>query len=385
LPARSVSAFLRPDLGNMLGNFAYFADRILDLREVAAEPLDRLRVRPVGDGSKPRRLDEAKHVRRNRHPHVVTAAQQLPTDGDAGFNVAPTSIACHHKLHRRNLTRGDAPTSKQERYRLTHGVAVTSPSTMVRMTRSRGGVPGIQVHHRGGAYWSVVDAGTYETVTAADRFLQYVRFGRGRAESTTRKYAEAIALYRSYCVIRCADWTEPDIAAFQIWLRVAPSLRRPATSNSHFDGSTPVRGDNHINLISYAVCEMFRFAAAEGLWSSDRLGVLFETAQVRTRAADRRQASVSLITLRRRHRLRPELSRRRDAPVDVVKALIGACQNSRDVFMLTVLATTGLRRGEVLGLRLSDIHLLPRPPCSAARRKVLTCMYCPGRTAMAPG
>jgi integrase/recombinase XerD len=160
-------------------------------------------------------------------------------------------------------------------------------------------------------------------------------------------------------VIRCADWTEPDITAFQIWLRVAPSLRRPATSNSHFDGSTPVRGDNHINLISYAVCEMFRFAAAEGLWSSDRLGVLFETAQVRTRAADRRQASVSLITLRRRHRLRPELSRRRDAPVDVVKALIGACQNSRDVFMLTVLATTGLRRGEVLGLRLSDIHLLP--------------------------
>src|SRR5260370_38271826 len=84
-----------------------------------------------------------------------------------------------------------------------------------------------------GAYWSVVDAGTYETVTVADRFLQYVRFGRGRAESTTRKYAEAIALYRSYCVIRCADWTEPDIIAFQILLRLAPPLGRPATSNSH--------------------------------------------------------------------------------------------------------------------------------------------------------
>ena len=46
-----------------------------------------------------------------------------------------------------------------------------------------------------GAYWSVVDDGTYETVEAADRFLQYMRFGRGRAESTTRKYAEAIALF----------------------------------------------------------------------------------------------------------------------------------------------------------------------------------------------
>ena len=28
-----------------------------------------------------------------------------------------------------------------------------------------------------------------------------------------------------------------------------------------------VRSDNHINLISYAVCEMFKFAANEGLWN----------------------------------------------------------------------------------------------------------------------
>jgi integrase/recombinase XerD len=49
-----------------------------------------------------------------------------------------------------------------------------------------------------GAYWSVVDDGTYETDAVADRFLQYVRFGRSRAESTTRKYAEAIALYLSW-------------------------------------------------------------------------------------------------------------------------------------------------------------------------------------------
>ena len=84
----------------MLCRFAYFGDRILDLREIAAEPFDRLRVRPVGDRGKPRRLDEAKHVRRDRDAHVVTSAQQLPTDGDAGLDIAPTSIACHHKLHR---------------------------------------------------------------------------------------------------------------------------------------------------------------------------------------------------------------------------------------------------------------------------------------------
>jgi integrase/recombinase XerD len=210
-----------------------------------------------------------------------------------------------------------------------------------------------------GVYWSVIDDGTYETVAAADRFLQYMRFGRGRAESTTRKYAEAIALYLSYCANRCVDWTEPDVTAFQMWLRVAPPPRRPAASTSGFGGAVRVRSDNHINLISYAVCEMFKFAATEGMWNPDKLSLLFEMAQVRIRSGDRRQAPVSMVTLRRRHRLRLRSTRRRDAPVDVVKALIGSCQNNRDMFLLAALATTGLRRGEVLGLRLSDLHLLP--------------------------
>lgn len=210
-----------------------------------------------------------------------------------------------------------------------------------------------------GAYWSVIDDGTYETFALADQFLQYVRFGRGRAESTTRKYAEALALYLTYCARRGVEWTDPDLTAFQMWLRVTPPLRRTAASTSRADSAIPVRGNNHINMISYAVAEMFKFAAAEGLWPADRLGTLFETAQVRVRAGDRRGGPASLVVLRRRHRLRKLQSRRRDAPVDVVKALIGACRNSRDVFALTVLATTGLRRGEVLGLRLSDLHLLP--------------------------
>ena len=45
-----------------------------------------------------------------------------------------------------------------------------------------------------GAYWSVVDDESYDAVELVDRFLQYVRFGRGRSESTTRKYAESIAM-----------------------------------------------------------------------------------------------------------------------------------------------------------------------------------------------
>jgi integrase len=212
-----------------------------------------------------------------------------------------------------------------------------------------------------GAYWSVVDDRTYETVVVADTFLQYFRLGRGRAESTTRKYAEAIALYHSYCATRCTDWAAPDISAFQMWLRVAPPLRRLPRANPAPDGAAPVRSNGQINLISYVVCEMFKYAAAQSLWPSDKLGLLFETTQVRISSGDRRHVTTSTVTRRRRHRhrLRSRPTRRRDAPVDVLKTLMGVCQNSRDQFLLGALATTGLRRGEVLGLRLSDLHLLP--------------------------
>ena len=48
-------------------------------------------------------------------------------------------------------------------------------------------------------------------------FLQYIRFARGRAESTTRKYAEAIALYHTgSCTERSLDWSQPAITAFHM-------------------------------------------------------------------------------------------------------------------------------------------------------------------------
>ena len=65
-------------------------------------------VRPVGDRSKPRRLDEAKHVRRHCYAHVVTSAQQFTADGCAGLNVAATSVPDQHNSHARKPIRSAA-------------------------------------------------------------------------------------------------------------------------------------------------------------------------------------------------------------------------------------------------------------------------------------
>jgi hypothetical protein len=54
-------------------------------------------------------------------------------------------------------------------------------------------------------YWTVVDDG-YRVVRVADEYLQHLRLGRDAAESTTKSYAEALALYLRWCEQGSRDW-----------------------------------------------------------------------------------------------------------------------------------------------------------------------------------
>jgi integrase len=62
--------------------------------------------------------------------------------------------------------------------------------------------------------------------------------------------------------------------------------------------------------------------------------------------------------LRARHRLRePEIVIDRASDEEIV-ALLRACRSARDRLIVLLMARAGLRRGEVCGLRRSDVHLL---------------------------
>ena len=50
----------------------------------------------------------------------------------------------------------------------------------------------------GAGYWTVLDE-ELAVVPFADAFLRHLRFGRDGAESTTRAYAGAIALFLRWC------------------------------------------------------------------------------------------------------------------------------------------------------------------------------------------
>jgi integrase/recombinase XerD len=74
--------------------------------------------------------------------------------------------------------------------------------------------------------------------------------------------------------------------------------------------------------------------------------------------------------MRARHRVRePEQPVDRASDTDIV-ALLGACRSARDRLIVLLMARAGLRRGELCGLRRSDVHLLVdsrRLGCEVAR------------------
>lgn len=71
----------------------------------------------------------------------------------------------------------------------------------------------------GQRYWTVLDD-DLQVVAVADGFLRYQRFGRDGAESTTKAYAHAIALFLRWCAQASRSWQAgvEQFASFMTWL-----------------------------------------------------------------------------------------------------------------------------------------------------------------------
>ena len=76
----------------------------------------------------------------------------------------------------------------------------------------------------GERYWTVVDD-DYRVVGDVDVYLRHLRFGQDCAESTTKAYAESLALYLRWCERSERDWRSGAVrlGAFVTWLKHTPS------------------------------------------------------------------------------------------------------------------------------------------------------------------
>jgi integrase/recombinase XerD len=214
-------------------------------------------------------------------------------------------------------------------------------------------------------YWTVLDE-DLAVAPVADSFLRNVRFGRDGAESTTRAYAGAIALFLRWCSRSGRTWQAgiEQFGLFMIWLgqagRAASGADVPTCAVVLAGpGGPPVRSARRINAVLTAVRGMVVHAVAEGMGPGHLVAMLYEVADDRDLpgAALGEQGQMSW-RMRARHRLHePEAPVERAGDGDIV-AVLGGCRSARDRLIVLLMARAGLRRGEVLGLRRGDVHLL---------------------------
>jgi integrase/recombinase XerD len=214
-------------------------------------------------------------------------------------------------------------------------------------------------------YWTVVDEELL-VVPAADSFLRQVRFGRDGAESTTKAYAGGIALFLRWCARTGRDWQAGagQLGLFMTWLlHAGPSVSGAEASPGAVvltgPGAARARSARRVNAVLTAVRAMAVHAVAEGTAPGHLVNVLFEVADDRDLPAGTRpEGGGTGWRLRARHRLRePEVAVDRAGDASIV-AVLGGCRSARDRLIVLLMARAGLRRGEVAGLRRSDVHLL---------------------------
>ena len=225
----------------------------------------------------------------------------------------------------------------------------------------------------GQRYWTVLDE-DLQVVGVADAYLRHLRFGRDAAESTTKAYAHSIALFLRWCARSGRSWQAgvEGFALFVTWLAHARSSVDDAASVVVAGpGAAAVRCASRINGVLTAVRGMVVHAVATGHGAARLVSMLYEVADDRDLPAEARSEDGGMAwRMRARHRLRePETTVDRASDEQIV-ALLRACRSARDRLIVLLMARGGLRRGEVCGLRRSDVHLLVdsrRLGCDVAR------------------
>jgi hypothetical protein len=123
-------------------------------------------------------------------------------------------------------------------------------------------------------YWTVVDDG-YRVVRVADEYLQHLRLGQDAAESTTKAYAEALALYLRWCEQTSRDWRTAveRLGGLITWSKHTSSDPDVLVAGP---GIRDVRGPGRINRILSVVRGFIRHAVVIGEVPGGVLAALYD-------------------------------------------------------------------------------------------------------------
>ena len=215
-------------------------------------------------------------------------------------------------------------------------------------------------------YWSVVDE-RFELVAMFDGFLFEERVSRDRSEMTTGQYASNLVEFATWAhdrgllvdLVACAR----NLGMFQLHLRTTPIARRGR-------GHGRARSNDRVSDMMSSVRGFYRHQVRRGVVSSSVNQLLYDVVEPASGSMPWLE-DLPPVVARPLHRLpRSGLSEPRTASLEEYVAMLAIAGSVRDKLLITVLALTGLRIGQVLGLRRSDMHLM-------ANSRAVGCS-CPG-------
>lgn len=196
--------------------------------------------------------------------------------------------------------------------------------------------------------WTVVDD-AWAVVVPVERYLAHLA-GIERSPNTVRAYAHGLRWWFEFLDVRDARWDEAgieDVSRFVAWLRA------PAGNVIVLDDTAAIRSVATVNRHLAALFGFYDFHA--------RSGVELAASLVAWRRVARGSYKPFLhhVTKGRPIPTRPiklRVSRRVPATLssDEVTAVLAACEHLRDRFLIALLAETGMRIGQALGLRHED-------------------------------
>ena len=196
--------------------------------------------------------------------------------------------------------------------------------------------------------WTVMgdDAGP---VDAAERYLAHLS-AIERSPNTVRAYAQGLRWWFEFLELKQVSW---DTAGIEEVSRFVAWLRAPAENVIVLDAGTARRSPATVNRHLAGVFGFYDHHA--------RGGVAVATELIAWRRVGRGSYKPLLhhVTKGRPVRTRPlKLQAVRRAPRTLeateVVAVLAACERARDRFLLSLLAETGMRVGQALGLRHAD-------------------------------
>jgi integrase len=227
--------------------------------------------------------------------------------------------------------------------------------------RSRVFVQKVVMPATGAESWTLV-GDDCEPVEPAEAYLAYL-CAIERSPTTVRAYAFSLKLWFEFLSIRGLAWDRVDVdsvAQFVAW------LRSPADNIIVLDAASAVRAPATVNRHLAAVFGLYDYQA--------RSGVTVAVELVAWRRVGRGSYKPFLhhVTKGRPIPTRPvKLAVPRQVPRTLtdeqILAVLFACDRLRDRFLFALLAETGMRIGQALGLRHSDfvsrdrqVRIVPR-------------------------